>query len=351
MTNIYRFAETISCHAWNADGTKIALCPNDNTILIYAKDGNDWKLEHTLDEHTQIVTGLDWGKKQNRILSCSQDRNAYVWTLDTKANEWKPTLVILRLNRCATNVEWSPNEDKFAVGTGAKVVSICYFEESNDWWVSKHIKKHKSTILSVKWHPNNVLVATASSDYKCRVISAWTKGVDKKGVTAPGSLPSGELEKFGTILAEYQCNSWVKDCAFSPSGNSLVFVGQDSSFSVVDLASGNVSTLRLGTLPFTRCIFPTEDSAIAVGFDCEPILFKNSGGWKKEKSLDQKETNTQKKGNIASMWKTMDTKGTNQAVETTLQTKHQNTITWIYQQGKGAFTTSGLDGNVVWWKY
>ena len=304
-------------------------------------------------------------------MSCSQDRNAYVWTFEGK--EWKPTLVILRLNRCATNVEWSPNgifiiinflfliflisffffwiEDKFAVGTGAKVVSICYFEESNDWWVSKHIKKHKSTILSVKWHPNNVLVATSSSDYKCRVISAWTKGVDKKGVSAPGSLPSGELEKFGTILAEYQCNSWVKDCAFSPSGNNLVFVGQDSSFSVVDLQSGNISTLRLGNLPFTRCIFPTEDQVVAVGFDCEPILFKNSGGWKKEKSLDSKEATSQKKGNIASMWKTMDSKGSNTAVETTLQTKHQNTITWIYEGAKGSFTTSGLDGNVVWWKY
>ena len=32
-------------------------------------------------------------------------------------------------------------EDKFAVGSGAKAVSVCYFDSSNDWWVSKHIKK------------------------------------------------------------------------------------------------------------------------------------------------------------------------------------------------------------------
>ena len=31
--------------------------------------------------------------------------------------------------------------DKFAVGSGSRLISICYFEEENHWWVSKHIKK------------------------------------------------------------------------------------------------------------------------------------------------------------------------------------------------------------------
>ena len=40
------------------------------------------------------------------IFISSQDRNAYVWTY--KGNEWKPSLVILRINRAATIVKWSP---------------------------------------------------------------------------------------------------------------------------------------------------------------------------------------------------------------------------------------------------
>lgn len=59
-------------------------------------------------------------------------------------------------------------------------MSVCYFEEDNDWWISKHIKKHKSTVLGVSWHPSNVLLATASSDFKCRIFSAFIKGVDTK---------------------------------------------------------------------------------------------------------------------------------------------------------------------------
>ena len=33
------------------------------------------------------------------------------------------------------------SEDKFAVGSGARLISVSYYEEDNDWWVSKHIKK------------------------------------------------------------------------------------------------------------------------------------------------------------------------------------------------------------------
>ena len=69
-----------------------------------------------------------------------QDRNAYVWTMQAD-KQWKPTLVVLRLNRAATCVRWSPLENKFAVGSGARMVSVCYFEKDNDWWISKQIKK------------------------------------------------------------------------------------------------------------------------------------------------------------------------------------------------------------------
>lgn len=152
--------------------------------------------------------GIDWAPKSDRIVTCGADRNAYVWS--QKDGVWKPTLVILRINRAATFVKWSPLENKFAVGSGARLISVCYFESENDWWgslaacwtrpsflftlsrnlliglinifspsslqklirwVSKHIKKPiRSTILSLDWHPNNILLAAGSCDFKCRLI-------------------------------------------------------------------------------------------------------------------------------------------------------------------------------------
>lgn len=77
------------------------------------------------------LAGIDWAPKSDRIVTCGADRNAYVWS--QKDGIWKPTLVILRINRAATFVKWSPLENKFAVGSGARLISVCYFESENDW--------------------------------------------------------------------------------------------------------------------------------------------------------------------------------------------------------------------------
>ena len=54
-------------------------------------------------------------------------------------------------------------------------LGIVWFVDKLKWifsfcrWVSKHIKKPiRSTVLSLDWHPNNVLLAAGSCDFKCR---------------------------------------------------------------------------------------------------------------------------------------------------------------------------------------
>lgn len=55
------------------------------------------------------VMGIDWAPKTNRIVTCSADKNAYVWTQkeDGKWDQY-PAWVLLRINRAATCVKWSP---------------------------------------------------------------------------------------------------------------------------------------------------------------------------------------------------------------------------------------------------
>jgi WD40 repeat protein len=86
--------------------------PWPRCVLIYL-------LRHEADkQHDKLITAISWAPQTNRIVTCSQDRNAYVWT--PTENGWKPALVLLRINRAATCVKWSPKEDKFAVGSGAR---------------------------------------------------------------------------------------------------------------------------------------------------------------------------------------------------------------------------------------
>eukprot|EP00069_Balaena_mysticetus_P022247 bmy_13998T0 len=123
-------------------------------------------------------------------------------------------------------------------------------------WVSKHIKKPiRSTVLSLDWHPNNVLLAAGSCDFKCRwervrigifiysfllflplnhrVFSAYIKEVDEK----PASTPWGSKMPFGQLMSEFGgsgTGGWVHGVSFSASGSRLAWVSHDSTVSVAD---------------------------------------------------------------------------------------------------------------------
>ena len=80
-------------------------------------------------------------------------------------------------------------------------IAICSFDPEGDWWVSRLLKKPiRSTVLSIDWHPNNVLLAAGSADMKARVFSAYIKDVDKRCVP---KLP----------LSETLCQSCVQACS------------------------------------------------------------------------------------------------------------------------------------------
>uniref|UniRef100_A0A915AG72 Actin-related protein 2/3 complex subunit n=1 Tax=Parascaris univalens TaxID=6257 RepID=A0A915AG72_PARUN len=343
----------ITCHAWNKDRSQLAVSPSNNEILIFCWQSGQWKLIHTLSEHDLPITGLDWAPNTNRIVSCSQDKNAFVWTLD--GGHWKPELVLVRINRAATCVKWSPLENKFAVGSGAKLVSVCYYEKENDWWVSKQIKKPiRSTVSCIDWHPNNVLLAVGACDFKARVFSAYVKEVDEK----PSPNPWGSKMPFGALMSEVTCSGWVHDVAFSPSGCRLAFVAHDSTVSLIDTnrSSQEAIVLRTANLPFTSVHWVTENSLIAAGHDCSPMLFTYAGETLKlVTKLDV--PSEQKSKNVKSamqMFRNIDRNAVSEAISVQLKTLHQNAITQIVPHSGRSdnlqkFTTCGIDGLVALW--
>jgi len=331
-------------------------------LHIYAKDAKSatWVEEHVLTEHDAVITGIDWAPKSNRIVTCSHDRNAYVWSYNADNKTWKPILVLLRISHAAVAVKWSPLENKFAVASSAKCVAVCHFDVENDWWASKFIKKHKSTVLSLAWHPNNNLLLTGSSDMKARVFVACLKGVDAK----PDFAPFTGKPAFGEMLAEYTMLGWVHSVVWSHSGNRFAFVGHDSTIGFVDVSKGSpgeVQILKIPFLPLQDLLFLTENSLVAGGHDCELVVFANSGGsWafsntiaQKKEATAQKTSGTQK---AFELFKNKVEVGANTNVQT-LSTLHQNCITCIcpYKVIESSgdvkeFTTSALDGKLVLWQ-
>ncbi|KAL2756846.1 hypothetical protein ACRALDRAFT_2102177 [Sodiomyces alcalophilus JCM 7366] len=352
------FHNPIADHSFSADRNTVAVA-SDSTVELYGKTGNSFKLKDELKGHDKLVTSVDIAPSSGRIVTCSQDRNALVW--EPSPSGYKPTLVLLRISRAATFVRWSPNETKFAVGSGDRLIAICYFEEENDWWVSKHLKKPiRSTITSVAWHPNSVLLAAGSTDAHARVFSSFIKGTDAR----PEPTLWGERLPFNTVCGEYLNNSagWVHSVAFSPSGDALAFAAHDSSVTVVYPGGPNqppraVLTVTTQLLSFVSLLWSAEDEIIAAGYDCEAFRFKGGeGGWQLTGSLEAKGglgLGQAREESALNMFRQMDLRGKVKD-DTQLKTVHQNTMTTIrpYETSGDRvtkFSSTGVDGRLVIW--
>jgi actin related protein 2/3 complex subunit 1A/1B len=361
----------VSYHAFSGDGKLAAVSKNDEVVYIYntkgSADASTWEETQVVTEHGGRVSGIDWCAKTNLIVTCGHDRNAYVWKQE--GGQWKPTLVILRINRAATCVRWSPHGDKFAVGSGAKCVPVCHFEQGQNWWISKMIKKHKSSVLDLAWSPNQKFLVTGSSDFKCRIFSAFIEGIDKAdddGTTNLFGKNNGLATQFGEILYEFdEAKSWVQGVSWSPNGLQVAFVGHASTLTFATLDGAGepkTETIYLRGLPALMVNFMNDKTAVVIGFDNNPTVYENNGGnWKETRQLDS--SGGEKKaaagpGTGASaarnVFQDRDTRGkTGDSAgvkeEPPIKTIHQNLILDFKIRGPKTFSTSGVDGRIVQW--
>ncbi|XP_061364397.1 actin-related protein 2/3 complex subunit 1B-like isoform X1 [Gastrolobium bilobum] len=360
---VHQFAQCITCHAWSPDQSMVAFCPNNNEVHICRLVEDKWEKVHVLQKHDQVISGIDWSARSNRIVTASHDRNSYVWNLE--GSEWVPTLVILRLNRAALCVQWSPEENKFAVGSGAKTVCICYYEQENNWWIGKLIRKrHDSSVTSVSWHPNNILLATTSTDGKCRVFSTFMKGVDAKDSKKGTSSDS----KFGELIVQLDLSSsWTFGVKWSPSGNTLAYVGHNSMIYFVDDVGPSplAQNVLFRDLPLRDVLFVSERTVIGVGFDCNPMVFAadERGIWSFIRYLGERTAvpsgsryGSQFSEAFGKFYGQSKHGVNNDSVETsrTRGAVHENCINCIMPLGEHGtlvrrFSTSGLDGRIVVW--
>ena len=397
------------CHAWNVDRTLVAISPSSREVLIYAVPSlsedavGKLKLVATLREHDQAVSFLDWCPKRDLLLSCSHDRNCYVWSRSGPAGDgaaagggagaWSPSLVVLRLNRAVTCGSWAPSEKKFAVGSGAKSVSVCYYEPENNWYVSKLIKKkHSSTVTGVSWHGSGALLATSSTDGKIRVFTAIVRGVDDSSM---GKMPLfsclGSKDHFGECLYEFGVGgAWVHGVTWSPSGNALAAVSHSSMvyhISGIDInqnyggdggdaastAAGLRRALRVEKvshrgLPHKCVMFLSENCFVAAGYDNVPVVYeaKTAGAsgerWEQQRVMTgakQEQATNKNFGAALARFKNQDDLGVDSTASLSSSQSshpHTNTLTCMKPLAIAAdgdvlgFSSSSDDGKLVLWK-
>ncbi|KAJ3215938.1 protein 2 3 complex subunit [Dinochytrium kinnereticum] len=349
----FLYGTPVTCHSFNKDRTEVAFCPSNNEVHIHRKTGAGWSLVQILREHDKLVTSIDWAPETNKIVTCGQDRNAYVWTLEQ--SQWKPKLVLLRINRAATFVRWSPKENKFAVATGSKLIAVAYFDPEYDWYSAKHIRKHfRSTVLTLDWHPNNILLAAGAADKRTRVVSAFIKSLDQK-VADP---VWGDKLPFDTLCAEFGVDTggWVHSVAFSPSGNLLAWASHDGTLTIANGPGSPLKVISSPNLPILSIFFATETDVIGAGHDCVPFIYSQRGSnWELSEKLDKgKSFKAEAASSAMNKFKLMDSRSQTASNDLELNSVHQNTITSVrphVSRGNKVekFSSSAVDGKIVIW--
>ncbi|KAE8673924.1 Actin-related protein 2/3 complex subunit 1A [Hibiscus syriacus] len=220
-------------------------------------------------------------------------------------------------------------------------------------------------VFSVAWHPNNILLATTSTDGKCRVFSTFIKGVD----TRESKTSSSSDPKFGEQIVQLDLSSsWAFGVNWSPSGNTLAYVGHNSMIYFVDDVGPSplAQNVAFRYLPLRDVLFFSEKLVIGVGFDCNPMVFAadKSGLWifirflgeRKESSSGPK-SGSQFSEAFGKFYGQSRQGLSNDTVEPSkIQgAAHDNCINCIEllkQNSKTKtkrFSTSGMDGKVVIW--
>ncbi len=159
-----------------------------------------------------------------------------------------------------------------------------------------------------------------------------------------------------------------------------VFVGHDSSINIVYPGGPAVYSVKLSILPLVTLTWTTEESIVAAGHDCQPLVFAgNQGGWELIGSLDEPQSSKSAGGTRSSLSGASPVGRLNSAAfnafrdaaergisnapgtptgassgESELFTIHQNTITSVrpYSGVPGQIaqvSTSGVDGKLVVW--
>ena len=261
------------------------------------------------------------------------------------------------------------------MSSGAKSVPVCHFEQSNDWWISKMIKKHKSTILSIAWSPNGRFLLTGCADMKARVFSAHLTGLDKEDDSAGYGAVWADQYEFGECLAEFdQGKAWVHAVSWSPSGRELAFAAHSSILTFIDvfnIAKGGHSLL-VRDLPYLDMAFTSDSTLVAAGFDSNIDVFNKQSAsdatsWAFKDKLDKKAASKAAPagggggvagaaaafGGARRMFTEAADKGGSFGVGlggTDMTTRHKNVITNVcVLEGGKRISTSGLDGRVLMW--
>lgn len=148
--------------AFSEDGNQIFTAGIDPSIRVWDKRKND--VLYRLEGHRDTITGISVSKDGNYLLSNSMDNTVRLFDIRPYAKERALKVfygiqhgVDKNLLRCS----WSPDGYKITAGSADAHV---YIWDTNSRQILYKLPGHKATVNEVVFHPNEPIIASASSD-------------------------------------------------------------------------------------------------------------------------------------------------------------------------------------------
>ncbi len=140
------------------------------------------------------ISGVDWNANTNLIISCSYDKNIYVWNYNSTRDEWLPNLVIFKSKLSLLNVKWSKKGDKFIASGAGNQKIVGYYDKELNWWRGEEFKFHKSAVTSVAFDPTGLYAISGSTDLKISIHSCYVDKEEFDSKSSPEvSLPVSKV--------------------------------------------------------------------------------------------------------------------------------------------------------------
>lgn len=334
----------IACHSWNSDKTQVAIATNSNLIEIYQVRGESWEKKHTLKEHHQQVSAVDWHPITNRIISASHDRSVFVWDLTTV---WKPALVSFYQTRGVLDVSWSDKGDKFVAGTGSKNIGIGFWDENLSMWNTRRIKCFASSVTSTRFDATGLVIAAGSTDGTCKVISTFLENVDLSPVAG---LRFSGVRSFGDVMYVIETKAWINSVCWTVDANWIAVAAHDNKVHFSNFV--NDQRVEVAGKPILSLCFVSDNKLVGGSFDYRVYEFTRSGEtWSGAKEIQGGAGEEEKSGNSVQNRVKMFAKGFDGKKDReTMATKHKNTVSCIRKVDNGRFSTSDITGSLHMWR-
>lgn len=244
MYTFHNTHDNLHCADFSSDSSMIVGGFGESYVKIWSirekSRGRDIpRVSRRMIGHSGPVYGVTFSPDNRYVLSCSEDKSARLWSVDTQT-----ALVAYKgHNAPVWDVAFGPFGHYFATASHDMTARL---------WSCDHIYPlrifagHLSDVDVVTFHPNSTLVLTGSSD---RTLRLW------------------DIARGNSVRVFSGHTAPVTACAISPNGRTIASGGDDGVIELWDIASGKrmKSMKGHGKSPIYSLSFSHENSVLISG--------------------------------------------------------------------------------------